>query len=124
MKESEKLEACYKPLTLAIYNKGSLESIRKERARLNRDSLTWLYGRVLTSYFVLSYVSRQLKEGDSLIAECLQIPEAELPEKGFPGNAIETLLSTIKGHIDYLEQPAIQKLIEEALKEEQCEEIY
>ena len=112
-----------KPLLLAVYHKGSIEEVRKERARLNRDSLAWLYGRIKSVYFLLNYIAKQLREGDSLIAAGLKITEAELPEKEFPGNAVETLLNTIKGHLDYLEQPAIRKLINQAYEENECEEI-
>ena len=123
MKENKTERDFSRPLALADYKRDSMEAVRAERARLNRDSLAWLYGKVKITYALLEYVSRQLKEGDSLLAAGLQIPEEDLPEKVFPGNAVETLLSTIKGHLDYLEQPAIAALIREALEEAECEEI-
>lgn len=123
MKEDNENRPFCKPLLLAVYHRSSIETVRKERARLNRDSLAWLNSRLKNIYCVLNYVEKQLKEGDSILASGLKIRGEELPERAFPGNAIETLLSTIKGHLDYLAQPAIKRLIEEALEEGECEEI-
>lgn len=105
--------------------------IREEQNRLNRDSLKWLHTELEGVISVLAEVDRELTEGDSLLAEAIQLFRKDVPEKEFiktvekipgyssfinsvqyPERAINQLLGTLRGHIDYLEQPSMKKWLE------------
>ena len=104
-----------------------VSQIRGEQNRLNRDSLKWLYERIRGIYYVLSEAERELKQGDLILAELVEVFRKDVPSEQFwaivrkengsilgeyPDNNLETLLETIEGHKEYLEQPQIVKIIE------------
>lgn len=101
--------------------------IRGEQNRLNRDSLKWLYERIRGIYYILSEADRELKQGDLILAELTETFRKDVSSEHFwatvrkengsilgeyPDDNIKTLLETIKGHKEYLEQPQLTEIIE------------
>lgn len=101
--------------------------IRREQKRINKECLKWLYERVRGDYYILAEIDRELKKGDLILSEIVETFKKEVSLEQFwavtrskplilgrfPNNDIETLKETIKGHMEYLEQPQLKELTEE-----------
>ena len=112
--------------------------VRQQQDRLNRDSLKWLYEELRGTVSVLAEVERELSEGDRTLSEGLELYRKDVSESeykntlrkipgfeeqqesiNYPERSISTLLNTLRGHIDYLNQDSMKKWVEDLWEKEE-----